>query len=109
TATRVAQVHELSDSAFTTADVFTYATTTAPGCSSFHRRKSSAVIDDAKEHPASRSGIRTVLWGDRILAVSAMKWTPQNTIVSASVSAACRESWRESPTKSATSWIHGTW
>jgi hypothetical protein len=40
------------------------------------------------EQPAPRSGSNTVLSGDRILAVSAMKWTPQNTIVSASVTAA---------------------
>ncbi len=63
----------------------------------------------ASEHPASRSGIRTRLSGDRMAAVSAMKWTPQKTISSAAVSAARRDSSSESPTKCATSWIHGTW
>ena len=38
-----------------------------------------------------------------------MKWTPQNAITSASVSAARRDSPSESPTKSATSWTSGTW
>jgi hypothetical protein len=55
-------------------------------------------MEEASEHPASRSGMSTVFSGERILAVSAMKCTPQNTIVSASVAAACWESWRESPT-----------
>ena len=84
-------------------------TTTAPGCSAFHVRSSSAVIESASEQPASRSGISTVLSGERIEAVSAMKCTPQNTIASASVLAAWRESPRESPTKSATSCTSGTW
>ena len=47
--------------------------------------------------------------GLRILAVSAMKWTPQNTITSAEVLAALRDSSRESPMKSAMSWISGSW
>ena len=89
--------------------MFTYATTTAPGCSAFHARSSSAVIEAASEQPASRSGSSTVFSGERIFAVSAMKWTPQNTITSAFVSAACAESASESPTRSATSWIQGTW
>ncbi len=67
------------------------------------------MIDEASEHPASGSGIRTVLSGARMAAVSAMKWTPQKTIASASVAAACRDSPSESPTKSATSWTSGTW
>jgi hypothetical protein len=49
------------------------------------------------------------LSGDSSFAVSAMKCTPQNAIVDASVSAAMRDSASESPTWSATSWIHGTW
>ena len=40
----------------------------------------------------------TVLSGERIAAVSAMKWTPQKTIASASVAAASRDSPSESPT-----------
>ena len=53
--------------------------------------------------------MRTVLSGERIVAVSAMKWTPQKTIASASVAAAWRERPSESPTKSATSCTSGTW
>ena len=64
--------------------VFTYITTIAPGCSAFQARSSSAVIESASEQPASRSGSSTVLSGHRIEAVSAMKWTPQKTITSAS-------------------------
>jgi hypothetical protein len=89
--------------------VFTYITTIAPGCFAFHARSWSAVIESASEQPASRSGSRTVLPGERIEAVSAMKWTPQKAMTSASVSAARRESPSESPTKWATSWISGTW
>ncbi len=84
-------------------------TTLAPGCSAFHARSWSASIESESEQPASRSGISTVLPGERIEAVSAMKWTPQKAITSASVAAAWRESWSESPVKSATSWISGTW
>ena len=47
----------------------------------FQSRSCSAVIESASEQPASRSGIRTVLSGHRIEAVSAMKCTPQKTIV----------------------------
>ncbi len=89
--------------------MFTYDTTTAPGFSAFHVRSWSAVIDAASEQPASRSGMRTVFSGARIAAVSAMKWTPQKTIASASVAAASRDSPSESPTKSATSCTSGTW
>ena len=63
----------------------------------------------ASEHPALRSGMSTVRVGARIFAVSAMKCTPQNTIVDASLAAARRDSARESPTTSATSWISGDW
>ena len=84
-------------------------TTTAPGCSAFQARSWSAVIESASEQPASRSGSRTVLSGQRIDAVSAMKCTPQNAIVSAPAAAACCDRPSESPTKSATSWISGTW
>ena len=37
----------------------------------------------ANEQPAARSGRSTRFVGERIAAVSAMKWTPQNTIKSA--------------------------
>jgi hypothetical protein len=66
-------------------------------------------MESASEQPASRSGSSTVLPGLRIEAVSAMKWTPQKAITSASVAAALRDSPSESPTKSATSWTSGTW
>ena len=89
--------------------MFTYITTIAPGCSAFQARSWSAVIESASEQPASRSGSSTVLSGERIDAVSAMKWTPQKAITSESVSAARRDSPSESPTKCATSWISGTW
>ena len=38
----------------------------------------------ASEQPASRSGSSTVFSGERIDAVSAMKWTPQNAMTSSS-------------------------
>ena len=43
--------------------MFTYITTTAPGCSAFHCLSWSAVIEADSEQPASRSGIRTFLSG----------------------------------------------
>jgi hypothetical protein len=57
----------------------------------------------AIEQPAARLGRITCCSGRaRMSAVSAMKWTPQKTMVSAAglVSAALA-SWKESPTKSA--------
>ena len=84
-------------------------TTKAPGCSAFHWRSWSAVIDSDSEQPASGSAISTVFSGERIEAVSAMKWTPQNAITSASVAAASRERPSESPMWSATSWTSGSW
>ncbi len=68
------------------------------------------MIEAASEQPARGSGISTVLSGDRILAVSAMKWTPASTITSASVPAPKRARASESPVKSATPWkISGVW
>ena len=84
-------------------------TTTAAGCSAFHSRTCCAVIVSASEQPARGSGISTVRSGARILAVSAMKYTPANTIVRAVLAAARRDRASESPTWSATSWISGTW
>jgi hypothetical protein len=66
-------------------------------------------MESASEHPARASGISTVLSGARILAVSAMKCTPQNTIVDLSLAAAILDSARESPVWSAMSWISGSW
>jgi hypothetical protein len=59
--------------------------------------------------PASIRGSRTVFPGDRMAALSAMKWTPQNTITSAPD---CAASWlkpSESPVMSAISWISSRW
>ena len=78
--------------------MFTYITTIAPGCCAFHARSASAVIVSASEQPASASGRSTVLSGESTDAVSAMKWTPQKTIVSAPAAAALRDSPSESPT-----------
>ncbi len=109
TSTALEEVQQISDSAFTAAEVLTYATTIPPGCSSRHFRTSAAVMVSAREQPAARSGNRTVRSGASSFAVSAMKWTPQNTITSASLRAANRDRARESPTWSATSWTQGTW
>ncbi len=57
--------------------------------------------------PASTSGRSTVFPGARTAAVSAMKWTPQKTMSSASRPAALRLSSSESPTKSSASWTSG--
>jgi hypothetical protein len=56
----------------------------------------------AIEQPAARSGRMAIWWGlDMMSATSAMKCTPQNTMYSASVSAARRDSLSESPVRSA--------
>src|SRR3989338_568759 len=94
------EVQQISSSALTAAGVFTYPTTAALGCLSFNSRRSSAVIIFARGHPAFLSGISTVLSGDKIDAVSAIKYTQQKTITSALDLAAMRLNSRESPTKS---------
>ncbi len=109
TSAALADVQQTSDSALTSALVFTYATTAAPGCAAFHSRSWSAVMLSASEHPARASGISTVRDGERIFAVSAMKYTPHSTITEAELAAASRARARESPTWSATSWISGRW
>ena len=63
----------------------------------------------AMGQPARVSGMSTVLCGDRILAVSAMKCTPQKRMAELSVAAALRDSSSESPTKSAASCTSGRW
>ncbi len=56
----------------------------------------------AMEQPAARSGRMEICSGrDRMSATSAMKCTPQNTMYSASVWAASRDSFSESPVRSA--------
>ena len=99
----------MSDSAFTSAVELTYVTTAASGCFDLSRLSASPVTKSAIGQPALRSGMRTVLCGDKTLAVSAMKCTPQKTMTSAEVSAASCESPSESPRKSLTSWISIRW
>ena len=62
------------------------------------RSTSLSVAMSAIEHPARRVGISTAC-SSRVStsADSAMKWTPQNTMVVASESAAFRLSMNESP------------
>ena len=55
-------------------------------------------MESAREQPAVGSGIRTVRSGLRILAVSAMKYTPHITMMGASVFFASMARPRESPT-----------
>jgi len=87
----------------------TYVTTVASGCFCFIATSASGVTMFAIGQPACASGINTVLCGLRILAVSAMKCTPQNTMTSASVAAASRLRPRESPRQSAMSCTSGGW
>jgi len=68
------------------------------------KRTSVAVIEAASEQPARRSGISTVLSGQRTFDVSAMNWTPACTMIRAGVLAASRARPRLSPTKSPTPW-----
>ena len=98
-----------SDSAFTAAEQLMYVAANAPGCSARQRAYASDGHDSSSEHPASRSGISTSAAGFRIFATSAMKRTPQKTIILAAARCASRASSRESPTKSARSWISGSW
>ena len=65
----------------------------------------------AMEQPALRSGSRTCWWSPvRTSADSAMKWTPQKTMNSASAwPAASRESPKESPRASAQRMTSSRW
>jgi hypothetical protein len=54
-------------------------------------------MEAASEQPASKSGSSTVFCGLMILAVSAMKRTPQSTMTSAATRAPSWASPRESP------------
>ncbi len=56
-----------------------------PGYFSSHLLNTGAGHPSASEQPASRSGTTTIFVGLRILAVSAMKWTPAKQMTSASV------------------------
>src|SRR4051812_25903952 len=73
TCTAFDDVQQMSDSAFTSAVEFTYATTFASGYCAFSRLSDAPVTKSAIGQPARRSGISTVFVGDRIFAVSAMK------------------------------------
>ena len=79
-----------------------------PPSSSFIFIRSGAAIMSAMGQPASMFARSTVLSGHSMEAVSAIKCTPQKTISLLSDLAASWESPRESPTKSAMSWISGT-
>ena len=68
---------------------------------------SSGSHESSIEQPASSSGITTFLSGLRIFALSPINFTPQNAIISASVSVAFLDKSKESPTKSAISCISG--
>jgi ABC-type Na+ transport system ATPase subunit NatA len=63
----------------------------------FALAKGVILTPSAKEQPAPSAGINTFLLGEMMDAVSAMKCTPQKTIISASVVPAIWESPRESP------------
>ena len=84
-----------------------YDTTTELGCFCFHSRNCLTFIVSANEQPACKSGINIFFFGDKIAAVSAIKFTPQNIIKSLSEFKACNERLSESPTTSAKSCISG--
>ena len=103
------EVTMMSERAFTAAEQLMYVTATAPGYAARQRANASGGQDSSSEQPASRSGMRTSASGLRILAVSAMKRTPQKAITFALARCAARASSSESPTKSARSWISASW
>src|ERR1700722_16597357 len=72
TSTALPDVQQKSLSALTSAVVFTNDTTTAPGNSAFHALSCSASMVAASEQPAAMSGKRTVFFGDKTAAVSAI-------------------------------------
>ena len=77
------EVTTQSARAFTAALVLAYTTTVRSGCWSQKAANSSAGQPRSSEQVASRSGISTRFSGDRILAVSPMKRTPETTSVCA--------------------------
>ena len=79
-------------------------TTGTPGKRALRSRTSCAVMLSASEQPARAEGMSTVFSGFRILAVSAMKRTPQKTMMSLFVLAAALHSSSESPVKSGIEW-----
>ena len=107
TLTALDEVQHTSISALQAAVELTYPTTSHPGFDARASRIWSGVHIWAIEQMASGSGMSTVFEGFRILAVSAMKETPQKTMTSASVSDAAMERPSESPTLSAMSCTSG--
>ena len=104
------EVQRISDSAFASPRLFTYKHTAASGYFSLASLTCSPVSICAIGHSASISGIRTFLSGFSIYAVSAIKSTPQKTMISlSSTSAALLHNSKESPRKSAISWISFGW
>jgi hypothetical protein len=69
----------------------------------------SAGHESDRLHPAFRSGRSTFFDGFSILAVSAMKCTPQKTITGLDTLVASRANFRLSPVISASSWISPSW
>ena len=96
--TALAEVQHTSTSAFISAVVLTSATDGTPGCLSLSSARPAGSIMAAMGHNAPLEGISTVFSGESILALSAMKSTPQNTITSASVFDARMLRSSESPT-----------
>src|SRR5690606_21011229 len=91
------EVQMISLKAFTSAEQLMYEITTCPGYLSLNALNKAAGALSAREHPAWRSGKRTFFSGQRILAVSAIKWTPAKPMISASVPAAFCDRPRLSP------------
>ena len=102
TSTALEDVQQISDAAFTSAVVFTYDTTGAPGYFCLIPAISFAVILSANEQPARLSGMITVFSGLRIFDVSAIKCTPPWIITLSLTLVASIASCRLSPTISAT-------
>jgi hypothetical protein len=90
-------VQMTSDSAFNARRAVDVGDDDVIGMQRLHRGEIGCGHESASEQPALRSGRSTFFCGLRIFAVSAMKWTPAKTMMSASVAAACLASPSESP------------
>ena len=71
--------------------------TVCEGYCALNLANSSARQLSANEQPAFISGNNTFFIGFKILAVSAIKWTPQKTIISQSTLSDCSANARLSP------------
>ena len=106
----LAEVHTIVASLLVSALLFTYNTTSQLGCCFFASLSSSNEIISAIWQFALLSGNNTFLSGFNIAAVSAIKFTPQNIIISVSSTLlALIHNSKESPTKSAISCISFGW